>query len=243
MLLNRNSHKFFTAGFTVLSLAFIHPNLATGAQGPQDAPQGGELVALPAVPSIGVTSSTKNPLQIAILHWYDANQTASFAVGTSPLGVAFDGANIWVANVHSNTVTKLRASDGACVGGQPARTFPVGTNPEGVAFAGANIWVANAVGNIVTNLRASDGSNMGTFTVGDFSPTGVAFDGANVWVACAGGLGTTGHTVTKLRASDGACVGGQLACTFPVGSFPIGVAFDGANIWVANQNSNTVSKL
>ena len=47
-------------------------------------------------PSTGVTSSTKNPLQIAILHWYDANLTTSFGVGNSPIGVAFDGANIWV---------------------------------------------------------------------------------------------------------------------------------------------------
>ena len=29
------------------------------------------------------------------------------------LALAFDGANIWVANEGSNTVTKLRASDGA----------------------------------------------------------------------------------------------------------------------------------
>ena len=42
--------------------------------------------------------------------------------------LAFDGANIWVADNASNTVTKLRASDGTC---------------NGVAFDGANIWVTN----------------------------------------------------------------------------------------------------
>ena len=31
----------------------------------------------------------------------------TFAAGTSPFGVAFDGANIWVANAGSNTVSKL----------------------------------------------------------------------------------------------------------------------------------------
>src|SRR5438132_13317344 len=67
-------------------------------------------------PSIGVTNSTKNPLQIAILHWYDANQTTTFTVGTEPIGVAFDGANMWVANVASNNVSKLRASDGKLLG-------------------------------------------------------------------------------------------------------------------------------
>ena len=33
------------------------------------------------------------------------------------MGMAFDGANIWVANSVGGTVTKLRASDGANLGG------------------------------------------------------------------------------------------------------------------------------
>src|SRR5712691_3081715 len=90
----------------------------------------------------GVTSSTKNPLQIATLHWYNANQTTTFGVGTRPFGVAFDGANIWVANMGSHNVTKLRASDGKVLG-----TFRSGANPVGVAFDGANIWVTNFTSN------------------------------------------------------------------------------------------------
>ncbi len=104
-------------------------------------------VAQPRAPLSGVVRSAKNPLQIAILHWYNANQTASFAVGTGPIGVAFDGANIWVANLSSNNVTKLRASDGTTLG-----TFAVGTSPHGVAFDGANIWVANDSSNTVSKL-------------------------------------------------------------------------------------------
>ena len=76
-----------------------------------------------------------NPLQIALLRWYEASQNgASFAVGSAPFGVAFDGANIWVANSGGNNVTKLPASDGANLG-----TFAVGDSPQGVAFDGANI--------------------------------------------------------------------------------------------------------
>lgn len=55
----------------------------------------------------------RTPPQIAMLAWYQANQTATFAVGTNPDAVAFDGANIWVENNGSTTVTKLRTSDGA----------------------------------------------------------------------------------------------------------------------------------
>jgi DNA-binding beta-propeller fold protein YncE len=50
-----------------------------------------------------------------------------------------------VANSDSNSLTKLRVSDGANLG-----TFPVGNNPQGVAFDGANMWVANGGSNTVS---------------------------------------------------------------------------------------------
>src|SRR5512140_630588 len=77
------------------------------------------------------TAGSVNPMQVALLRWYPANLSASFAVGSSPAGVAFDGASICLATSSSNTVTKLRAS-GVAV--QPGTRFAVGTNPTGVAF-------------------------------------------------------------------------------------------------------------
>ena len=53
----------------------------------------------------------------------------------------FDGNNIWVTNHAANSVSKLRASDGA-----PLCTFPVGPGPTGIAFDGANVWIANTGG-------------------------------------------------------------------------------------------------
>jgi len=67
--------------------------------------------------------------------------------GNRPYDVAFDGANIWVANFNSNNVTKLRARDGSTLG-----TFGAGSAPQGVAFDGANIWVTNAFSNTVSKL-------------------------------------------------------------------------------------------
>jgi len=78
-----------------------------------------------STPMVGVTTTTKNPLQIAILHWYDANRSAHFTVGSEPVGVASDGANMWVANLNSGTATKLRASDGANLGAFASETFPI----------------------------------------------------------------------------------------------------------------------
>jgi DNA-binding beta-propeller fold protein YncE len=67
-------------------------------------------------------------------------------VGTGPVGVAYDGAHIWVANSTSNTVTELRTCDGAVEG-----TFNT-VNPAFVAFDGASIWVANGGSNTVTKF-------------------------------------------------------------------------------------------
>jgi hypothetical protein len=88
-----------------------------------------------------------NPLQVALLKWFPAYQSATFTVGNGPNALAFDGANIWAANLGSDTVTKLVAATGAVVG-----TYPVGSAPEAVAFDGANIWVANLNSGTVSKL-------------------------------------------------------------------------------------------
>jgi hypothetical protein len=209
-----------------------------------------------------------NPLKVALLKWYAANQVpTSFDAGKEPVGLAFDGANIWAADYGGNTVTKVRANDGAKLG-----TFGVGADPNSLAFDGANIWVANSYSNNVTKLRAGDGKNLGTFAVGK-SPLMIAFDGQSIWV-------TSTNAVSKLQVSDGkvlgtfplsgasgltfdgtylwvACWGkvnspgtvakmktdGTIVGSYPVGVEPWGVAYDGASIWVANMAAGTVTKL
>jgi hypothetical protein len=185
-----------------------------------------DTVKIPGTVITTGSVSRHDPQLIATLRWDLAGQR-EFAVGSAPRGVAFDGANIWIANSGSNNVTKLRASDGACV--SPC-TFAVGTNPQRLAFDGANIWVVNNGSANVTKLRASDGANLGTFPAGG-SPTGIAFDGAHIWVS----NNLIAGTLTRLRASDGAIEG-----TLPVGSSPTGVAFDGTNIWVATNGGSPI---
>ena len=127
----------------------------TGATGPSG-PSGPQGATGATGPPDGVSL---NPLQVALLRWYESTQTSGldYGVGATPVGVAFDGANIWVANAGSATVTKLRASDGTCNGvpnppgsDVSACSVAVGTNPSGVAFDGANIWVTNTDDNGVS---------------------------------------------------------------------------------------------
>jgi hypothetical protein len=81
----------------------------------------------------------------------------TYTVPLAPAGIAFDGVNVWVASMVSNTVTKLRASDGQVLG-----SFPV-SFAYGLAFDGANLLVTNSTN--VTKLRASDGVNLGSVVV------------------------------------------------------------------------------
>ncbi len=176
--------------------------------------------------------ATKNPLQVATLHWYVANQTTQFPVAGLPTGVVFDGEDLWIASAFGNAITKLRPSDGTILA-----TYPV-PGPYVLAYDGANIWATNCGGNAVTKVRPSDGTILGSFPVGSCN-SALVFDGTNIWVGA--------HNIVKLRASDGANLG-----SFDIGNTDQnpsqGLAFDGTNIWAPNTGTNsapgnTVKKL
>jgi hypothetical protein len=78
-------------------LVFVLLGIALHAARTQDQSEGAIATgATTQSPSFaGVVSSAQNPLQIALLHWYDANLTAQFP---NPYGVANEGASIWVAD-------------------------------------------------------------------------------------------------------------------------------------------------
>lgn len=78
-----------------------------------------------------------NPLQIALLRWYDATTVGTFSVANTTYGIAFDGAYIWVTS-YWDSVTKLRVTDGGLVG-----SYTVGDKPRGIAFDGASVWITN----------------------------------------------------------------------------------------------------
>jgi DNA-binding beta-propeller fold protein YncE len=103
----------------------------------------------------------------------DGKVLGTFAVGSRPTGIAFDGANMWVGNRSDGTVSKLRASDGKLIG-----TFDSYTGAYGIAFDGSSIWIAGDP--YVVELRASDAAKIGLWD--GAGSIGAAFDGANVWI-------------------------------------------------------------
>jgi len=228
----------------------------TGPQGPEG-PMGLEGLMGPEGPmgpsgSRGLTGAQGeqglpgleyNPMQIALLRWYDAIETGeTFLDDTNPRALAFDGAHIWVAMggglMGGGYLMKIKACDGSVVG-----TFDVGTPPTNLAFDGVNIWVTTSAISVfpstpahVKKLKASDGSLLGSYGGSNYiGYYALTFDGTHIWVA-------ERYSVEKRRAYDYIGVGG-ISNLSGVGEYPVALAFDGTNIWVANQDLDNVIKV
>ncbi len=197
----------------------------------------------------------------------DANSMTLTAVGDNPLRVEFDGTDLWVTNLGSGSVMRIRPSDGKLLD-----TWTGATDAFGIAAAMGKIFIAGQLNpgklymidptqpaGVVTTLTNS----LGAF------PTGIAFDGSRIWTANDSGsvsivslnptmvtTVTTGfnqplgilYDGTNIWVTDASAdtllklnSDGSIAQTIPVGSTPLFPVFDGTNIWVPNQISNSVT--
>jgi hypothetical protein len=138
-----------------VALGAIGPPGPIGPQGQPGAPGAAGPMGPPGPPGPAGPQgpASPNPLQVALLRWYDADTAGNeFPVGrqtvsNGPQGIAFDGSSIWVSSFDDNSVTKVRASDGTNLG-----VFSVPGTPLSIAFDGANIWVTNAISNTVSRF-------------------------------------------------------------------------------------------
>lgn len=186
-------------------------------------------------------------------------------VGTTPQLIASDGADLWVANNGSGTVSRVRASDGKMLSESSGAA-----SAFGILAAKGAIWVTGqtspgklyiidpAVGSVST-LPISLGN----------SPGQLSFDGARIWTANQGGsvsivtlnplsvstvtagfgsprgilydganMWVTDYTASRLLKLDS---NGAIIQTVVTGAFPLYSVFDGTNIWVPNNIDNTVT--
>src|SRR5262249_35570792 len=125
-------------------------------------------------------------------------------VGVEPQLVESDGADVWVANFGSNSVSRVRGSDGALLATWTGATRAVGiaaargrivvygsTNPGGLYLVDP-AHGPGAVATVASNLGAG--------------PNGIAFDGARIWTADGASVSivtpgaTAPWTVTMVRS-------------------------------------------
>jgi hypothetical protein len=157
--------------------------------------------------------------------------TTVMAGFTTPLGILYDGANMWVTDngTSPGNLYKLD-SNGAII-----QTVTVGSNPWFPVFDGTNIWVPNSVSNTVTVVRASTGAVLATLTGNGLNgPATAAFDGERILVTNIGG-----DSVSLWKASDLSPLGS--VGTGP-GTFPKGACSDGLNFWITLNGTGNLAR-
>jgi hypothetical protein len=107
-------------------------------------------------------------------------------VGLFPLFPSFDGANLWVPNHDSASVSVVRASNGSVLATLTGNGLD---QPYTAAFDGQRILVTNlgASADSVSLWKAADLTPLGSFSTGAFTrPLGACSDGINFWITLAG---------------------------------------------------------
>jgi len=155
-------------------------------------------------------------------------------VGGSPHFAKSDGADLWVANSGSGTISRVRASDGKLL-----ETWTGATSATAVLVAMGRVFVAST-----TNPGAlyeidptqSPGAVSAVTSSLGINPIGIAFDGQNIWTANAGSGGNGSVSIVTLNPLT--------VNTVTTGfSAPQGILFDGGNIWVTDAGDSTLKKL
>jgi hypothetical protein len=148
-------------------------------------------------------------------------------VGTGPDLVESDGADLWVTNNGSDTVSRVRASDGKLL-----ETWTGAISADGVLAAKGLIFVTGNTdpGKIFQIDPTQPMGAVATLAIspGPF-PEGISFDGARIWTANNGSPSSVSIvTLNPLSVS-----------TVTAGfTFPIGILYDGTNMWVTDQGTS-----
>jgi DNA-binding beta-propeller fold protein YncE len=143
---------------------------------------------------------------------------------SNPVGILFDGSNIWVTDEGDATLKKLDQN------GAILQTVSV-SGAQFPAFDGTNIWVPGGVSSTVSVVRAATGVVIATLsTGGSTSATQAAFDGQRILVTNEPALFLVGGSVELWRAADLTRIGGF---SFEFGGVTArGVCSDGINFWM-----------
>jgi hypothetical protein len=197
----------------------------------------------------------------------DATNLTLTTVGASPQQVKYDGTDLWVANLLSGSVMRIRPGDGKILD-----TWTGATNARGLLAAMGRIFITGDTNPgslyMIDPTQPAGAVTTLTNSLGN-SPRGIAFDGSRIWTANFGGsvsiVSFNPTTVTTVTTGFSALFGilydgyhiwvtdfsantlhklnsdGSIAQTINVGTTPVFPVFDGTNIWVPNFGSSSVT--
>jgi len=152
--------------------------------------------------------------------WSATTVTAGFG---RPIGILYDGVNIWIADMNAYALMKLDSS------GAILQHVAVASAPALPVFDGSNIWVpgGGSDDSSVAVVHASSGAVLATLTGNGLSvPSSAAFDGQRILIT-----NGTGNSVSLWKAADLTPLG---SVQVGAGGFssPYTACSDGINFWV-----------
>ena len=154
-------------------------------------------------------------------------------VGGAPRFVRSDGAQLWVANSSSNTVSRVRAEDAKVL-----ETWTGATGAFGVLVAMGRVFLTGytSPGNLY-QIDPSDPAGSVTTLASNLgnTPRGIAYNGSRIWTANGGG--------SVSIVSPGASPPWTVTTVTTGFTQPFGALYDGANVWVTDLTSGTLLKL
>lgn len=140
---------------------------------------------------------------------------------SSPRGMAWDGANLWV--VSSDKVYKLNPDTLEIVS---SITSPI-SSTWGVAWDGVNLWVSG-YNSPLYKINPSTGAVISTIPSPD-NRASLTWDGESLWVA-----GGNTSKIYKVSPSNGNVI---LSFNAPVTADEFGIAWDGQGLWLSSFGS------
>jgi YVTN family beta-propeller protein len=112
---------------------------------------------------------------------------ARIPVGEHPVGIAYRGGDVWVANTNDNTVSRIDPET------RRVKTIGLGASPTDVVFAGGNVWTGNGSDGTLSEIspvlaKAIDQVDLsGGRSLIRHSVNGLAAGGAYLWAAMSDG--------------------------------------------------------
>jgi YVTN family beta-propeller protein len=200
----------------------------TGATGVQAVVVAAGMVFMPGYTSPGslyVIDPTQPPGPVTV---------AASNLGGFPFGIAFDGTNLWTANLDGSVSIITPAATTPYPAGNVTTVSAGFTQPYGVLYDGTHIWVTDFQAGTLLQLSPT-GAILKTVTVGSH-PQFPAFDGTNIWVP-----NTGSNSITVVQASTGNVVATINSDATNNLIHPTAASFDGERILVTNQTANTVT--
>lgn len=143
-----------------------------------------------------------------------------------PMGMAFDGSNVYVANYTGNTISKVAPS------GVVSQFTVTDGGPISLAYYSNHLHVTSSGRNFIHRYNMSGGyvNSYGTNAI----PWGIAFNGND---ACTANAGANNMNIVQIYS-------GSSTFTCPTGTGSRHIVSDMRNnLWITNNGSNTITRI